>query len=211
MASAIPKQFIEIGGRPILMWTIEAFHQFGEGLEIIVVLPKKEQANWSGLVRNHHFEIAHQVVEGGHSRFASVKNGLNAIPNDKKGVVAIHDGVRPLVSQRIIKDAFEIAENTGCAIASVSLKESVRKQTGESSHHVPRDEYRLIQTPQAFTISGIKAAFLTEENDIFTDDASVYEANGGIINLFEGEYKNIKITTPDDLVWAKALLEKSTK
>ena len=138
---------------------------------------------------------------------ASSGNGLSAIPDDAYGVVAIHDGVRPFASQRLINEGFELAIKSGNAIAATSLKESLRQVTKDGNIHVSRDAYQLVQTPQIFDIQEIKKAFLTQESELFTDDASVYEASGGKINLYQGDYKNIKITTPDDLIWAEALLK----
>jgi 2-C-methyl-D-erythritol 4-phosphate cytidylyltransferase len=206
MSMSLPKQFIEIGGKPILMHTLEAFHNYNPDITLILVLPSHQQSFWNDLVKRHAFSISHQVIDGGHSRFASVKNGLNAIPINKEGLVAIHDGVRPFVSPEMIGRSFEMAAQYGNAIASVDLKESIRRVSANGNEHVSRSEYQLIQTPQTFAISKIKQAFSQEEKDNFTDDASVLEAYGGRIYLYQGEYKNIKITTPDDLLWAKAFL-----
>ncbi|MEM9053265.1 MAG: 2-C-methyl-D-erythritol 4-phosphate cytidylyltransferase [Bacteroidota bacterium] len=210
MASSIPKQFLEIGGKPILMHTIKAFYKYDLCAKIILVLPESQQGHWDALCNKHEFDLPHQVVNGGHSRFASVKNGLDIIPLGAKGQVAIHDGVRPFVSSKMIEESFQLAAKSGNAIASVSLKESVRHLSPKGNKHVSREQYRLIQTPQTFSITLIKEAFETEESKLFTDDASVFEANGGRVNLYEGDYKNVKITTPDDLIWAEALLEKQS-
>ncbi len=211
MSSATPKQFIKIGGKPILMHTLDAFRRYDAQLKIILVLPATEQTFWENLVNEHSFDVTHQIVKGGNSRFSSVKNGLGAVPDDSEGLVAIHDGVRPFVSSEMIGRSFDMASKHGNAIAAVALKESIRKTTGESSLHVPRTDYKLIQTPQTFAIAEIKSAFKQEEKENFTDDASVLEANGGQIHLYEGDYRNIKITTPDDLIWAEAFLAQANQ
>lgn len=209
MTSRIPKQFIDIGGKPILMHTLTAFARYNPAIKLILVLPKKDQGLWQALIAQHAFGIPHQVVDGGSSRFSSVKNGLEAIANVAHGLVAIHDGVRPFVSPEMIERSFDIAAQYGSAIAAVGLKESIRRVVGDINSHVPRAEYQLIQTPQTFKLDLIKQAFRQEEKTFFTDDASVLEANGGQIRLYEGDYKNIKITTPEDLLWAEALLAQS--
>ncbi|MEQ9301395.1 MAG: 2-C-methyl-D-erythritol 4-phosphate cytidylyltransferase [Cyclobacteriaceae bacterium] len=211
MSSNIPKQFIEIGEKPILMHTLEAFDRYDAEIKIILVLPRSEQSVWEDLIDRHSFKVLHRIIDGGNSRFSSVKNGLSAIPDGSQGLVAIHDGVRPFVSSAMIDRSFEMAASSGNAIAAVVLKESIRKIADESSQHVPRTGYRLIQTPQTFAVAEIKAAFKQEEKETFTDDASVLEANGGKIHLYEGDYRNIKITTPDDLLWAEAFLAQSNQ
>ncbi len=211
MSSTTPKQFIKIGGKPILMHTLEAFRRYDAQLEIILVLPATEQTFWENLVNEHSFDVPHQIVEGGNSRFSSVKNGLGSIPDDSEGLVAIHDGVRPFVSPEMIGRSFDMASKHGNAIAAVALKESIRKTNRESSLHVPRTDFKLIQTPQTFAVAEIKSAFKQEEKENFTDDASVLEANGGQIHLYEGDYRNIKITTPDDLIWAEAFLAQANQ
>ena len=211
MSSSIPKQFIKIGEQPILMHTIQAFHHYNSQLQLILVLPKNQRAWWNDLLTTYKFGISHQVVDGGESRFLSVKYGLSAIPNDTQGLVAIHDGVRPFVSSEMIARSFSEAAIFGNAIAAIELKESIRHLSSLENTHVPRAEYRLIQTPQTFSVEEIKKAFNQKERETFTDDASVLEANGGQVHLYQGEYKNIKITTPDDLLWAEAFLAQSNR
>ncbi|WP_421976975.1 2-C-methyl-D-erythritol 4-phosphate cytidylyltransferase [Roseivirga seohaensis] len=204
MKSDIPKQFIEIGGKPILMHTIEAYVSAFASLKLILVLPEIQIPFWRGLCEKHKFTIKHQIVNGGNSRFQSVKNGLNAIHGN--GLVAIHDGVRPFVSTEIIKESFKVAADKGNAVTSVPLKDSIRFIEGENNKVVDRSQYQLIQTPQTFQIQLIKKAFEVKENHTFTDDASVLEHMGEKINLIEGDYKNIKITTAEDLIMANAIL-----
>ena len=204
MKSVIPKQFILLDGRPILMHTIEAFNKYSEHIKIILVLPKEEFSNWHTLVEDFHHEVEHQLIAGGQTRFESVKNGLNAIENN--GLVAIHDGVRPFVSEKLIDSCFSTAETNGSGVACVIPKDSVRKVIRSENEHVDRNTYRLIQTPQVFNILSIKRAYSQTSDTSYTDDASVAEAAGQKIILVEGDYENIKITTPEDLVIAQALV-----
>ena len=205
MKREMPKQFIPIAGKPILMHTLKAFEQVKLGIEIILVLPKGQMEDWKNLCTQYHFEVPHQITHGGDSRFQSVKNGLRQIDHEV-GLVAIHDGVRPLVNSQIILNAFETAEQKGNAVAAVPLKDAIRQVVADENKVLNRKEYRLIQTPQAFRLHQIKAAFRRDDNPAFTDDATVLEATGEKINLIEGSYRNIKITTPEDLALAEALL-----
>lgn len=217
MQAGLPKQFISIGGKPMLMHTIQRFAEYipakisgssPTGVTILVVLPEQEFPTWHRLCREHHFNIPVQLVAGGQTRFQSVRNGLRAIGGD--GLVAIHDGVRPFVSAQVIERSFQVAAAKGSAITTVPLKDSVRQVEGESSRSVDRSLFRLIQTPQTFQLSLIRKAFQQDELPDFTDDASVAERAGFPIHLIEGSYENLKITTPEDLVWAEALLKKIT-
>ncbi len=174
-------------------------------MRIIVVLPENEIDTWRELCSHHLFQIPHDVVAGGIQRFDSVKNGLDHIGN-KEGLVAIHDGVRPLVTTNIINSSYEVAAEKGNAIVAVPLKDSIRVQENDGNRMVDRSKYYLIQTPQTFRIDLIKSAFDTEYENSFTDDATVLEAYGESINLIEGDYRNIKITTPEDLIIAEAFL-----
>ena len=207
MKSDIPKQFLEINGEPVLMHTLRVFHEYSENIEIILVLPPDSFATWNSLCEKHDFQIAHELVEGGITRFQSVKNGLSTI-NDDDGIVAIHDGVRPLIRKEIIGASFRLAEVHGSAIASVRLKESIRRTDQDLTRAVDRSKFRLIQTPQTFMVRDIRKAYELPEEDQLTDDASVAERAGIRISLFEGDYENIKITTPEDLRIAEALLTK---
>ena len=201
MKSELPKQFLTLAGRPVLMHTIEAFH-FND-IQIIVVLPPDQEQTWKQLCSQQDFNVPHRIVSGGQKRFHSVKIGLNAIAGST-GLVAIHDGVRPLVSRRVIRHSFEQAAIKGNAIVSVSLKDSLRAVHSNKNSAVNRRDFRLIQTPQTFQLELIRSAFNTDYQDIFTDDASVLEHWGETINLIEGDYQNIKITTREDLLIAQA-------
>lgn len=205
MQSATPKQFLPLAGTPVLMHTIKQFYNYSSAVKLIVVLPEKELIQWEKLKKKHRFNIPHTVVCGGATRFQSVKNGLASI-TDAEALVAIHDGVRPLISVDVIANSFKIAENHGNAIASVPLKDSIRKIEGNDSYAEDRAKFRLIQTPQTFKLSLIKKAFEVPEQAFFTDDASVLENTGERIILIDGSYDNIKITTPEDLIVAEALL-----
>lgn len=210
MQSEIPKQFLLLKGKPILFYTIEKFHQIDEKMKIIVVLPQKDIAYWEEICQKYRFSIPVEMVVGGATRYQSVKNGLNWVANHiqaKEALVAIHDGVRPLIDESVILNSFEIASKKGSAIASVTLKDSIREVFENRSQSVPRTAYRLIQTPQTFRFSEIWKAFEKVSDSIdITDDASVYEKAGFEVTLIDGNYENIKITTPEDLKIAQALL-----
>lgn len=205
MQSDIPKQFLLLEGKPVLMHTLEAFHRHSPILEIILVLPEGQFDFWSQLCRDHQFKIPHHMQRGGATRFHSVKNGLALIA--KEGLVAIHDGVRPLVDVPLIKRGYEAAAIYGNAIAAVPSKDSLRQVKDFESKSVARSEFWLVQTPQTFRTGLIKEAYKTTESPLFTDDASVAEKAGHSIHLIEGSYSNLKITTPEDLVIAAALMQ----
>lgn len=204
MKSDQPKQFLALAGRPLLMHTIEAFNSTGFDISIILVLPEGHIENWKALTVRHQFDIPHHIVSGGLTRFNSVENGLNAI--EGVGIVAIHDGARPLVTPDIIRRTFEKARGSGSGVAAVKVKDSIRRLTQGQSRAVDRNEYFAVQTPQTFDLDLIKKAFAQSQNNQFTDDASVLEAYGQEITLVEGGYDNIKITTPEDLIMAEAIL-----
>ncbi|MBR5060556.1 MAG: 2-C-methyl-D-erythritol 4-phosphate cytidylyltransferase [Prevotella sp.] len=208
MGGEIPKQFMEIGGIPVLMRTIMRFREYSERLNIILVLPHDQQDFWESLCQKHHFDIPHQVVDGGATRFDSSKNGLKAIPDDAEGVVGIHDGVRPFVSVEVIDRCFETARDEYACIPVMPVTDTLRyiDQQG-GGKNVLRSDYRIVQTPQTFDISLLKQAFNRPYQESFTDDASVVEALGCQVQMVEGNRENIKITTPFDLIMAKALIK----
>lgn len=222
MQSQVPKQFIPINGTPILMYTIQGFYRYSSSLRIIVVLPASETDYWRQLCEDHHFNVPHQVVSGGTNRTESVRNGLNAI-QEEEGLIAIHDGVRPLISTALIAASFKTAKEKGNAVASVRLKDSIRRiiqldhsrksdDSGSGySQAEDREQFRIIQTPQTFRLEIIKKAYkLTAVQEVLSDDASVIEKHGWNIYLIEGDYRNIKVTTPEDLSIAEALLAKTS-
>jgi 2-C-methyl-D-erythritol 4-phosphate cytidylyltransferase len=205
MGAEIPKQFLELEGRPVLMHTIERFKAFNDAIEIITVLPENQLLFWVDLQKKHSFQVLHTLVKGGSNRFQSVKNGLKFV--NTPGLVAIHDGVRPFVNTDTIKRCFEMAEKLGNAIPAVSPSESLRLITGHDSLPVNRLNVKQIQTPQVFNAALIKNAYKQEYSTDFTDDATVLEKTGEKINLIEGNRENIKITNPEDLLISAALLK----
>ena len=205
MNSEVPKQFHVVAGKPVLMHTIGRFSEYRDEIRILVVLPRPFIDFWNSLCKRYNFTIPHEVIEGGDSRFYSVKNGLEKISDDQ--LVIIHDGVRPMPSNVTLHNVFKKAEKEGNAVPAIKINESMRKLIKEENTPVNRREYRLIQTPQAFHGELIKKAYEQEYLDSFTDDATVVEALGVKINLVEGNYENIKITRPIDLKFAEAFLK----
>lgn len=206
MGSDIPKQFLPIGGKPVLMRTLERFREYSDDIQIILVLPEAQQEYWHQLCDEYHFDVEYTLANGGQTRFHSVQNGLAKVPDDAQGVVGVHDGVRPFPSIEVIKNCYETARTAKAVIPVIPVVETVRQLDGDSSLTVPRDQYRLVQTPQTFDIQLLKAANNQPYNDGFTDDASVVEAFGHKITLVEGNRENIKITTPYDLKIAEVLI-----
>ena len=211
MGSDIPKQFLPIGGKPVLMRTLERFREYSADLQIILVLPEAQQDYWHQLCEEYHFDVKYTLANGGQTRFHSVQNGLAKVPDDAEGVVGVHDGVRPFPAIEVIRNCYETAREKRAVIPVIPVVETVRHLTKcqtlceVKSVTVPRDEYRLVQTPQTFDIQLLKAANRQPYNDGFTDDASVVESYGHDITLVEGNRENIKITTPYDIVVAEAL------
>ena len=205
MGSDIPKQFLPIGGKPVLMRTLERFREYSENLQIILVLPEAQQDYWQDICQKYNFQVEYLLANGGQTRFHSVQNGLALVPDDAEGVVGVHDGVRPFPSIEVIRNCFETARTAKAVIPVIPVVETVRHLEGENSMTVPRGEYRLVQTPQTFDIQLLKAANHQPYDDGFTDDASVVESYGYQITLVEGNRENIKITTPYDIIVAEAL------
>jgi 2-C-methyl-D-erythritol 4-phosphate cytidylyltransferase len=209
MQSQLPKQYLPLLGKPILMHTLEAFRAAAASLQLVLVLPQHDFEFWKALCEEHRFSLPYQLVAGGSSRFQSVRNGLEQVPSE--ALVAIHDGVRPLIDTEIIREAYRVAAEKGSAVAAVPLKDSIRQiQADGSSQSLKREAYRLMQTPQTFRAAAIHQAYQAPEQAIFTDCASVAEAAGQFIFLVEGSYRNIKITTPEDLLFAEALLKQKS-
>ncbi len=201
MGCSMPKQFLEINNKPILLHTIQKMHQSLEDSEIILVLPKAEFKNWENICQKHKFNTSHKLVEGGNTRFESVKNGLKKIK--ESSVIAIHDGVRPLVNKNVVKQCMLIAKDKGSAVPVIKVDDSLRKKTLNGSISVNRNEFLIVQTPQCFKSEIILKAYQQDFNNKFTDDASVVEDLGLEIQLVKGNKENIKITTPEDLKKAK--------
>lgn len=206
MGGDIPKQFLPVGGMPVLMRTMMRFHEAMPDLNLILVLPKAQQEYWQQLCLQYQFSLTYQLADGGQTRFHSVQSGLAMVPDDAQGVVGVHDGVRPFVSVEVIRRCYDEARIHKAVIPVIPVVETVRQLTPDGSHTVPRDAYRLVQTPQCFDIQLLKAANRQPYNDGFTDDASVVEAFGFEITLVDGNRENIKITTPGDLKIAETLV-----
>lgn len=206
MGGELPKQFLPIGGKPVLMRTLEAFYAYNPDIHIILVLPHSQQSYWLQLCEEHCFSVPHTVADGGETRFHSVKNGLAHVATP--GLVGVHDGVRPFVSRQVIADCYALAVEKKAVIPVIDVVETVRhRQEDGGSATVNRDEYKLVQTPQVFDAQLLKQAYQQPYTPFFTDDASVVEAMGTPVHLAAGNRENIKITTPFDLKIADALLE----
>ena len=207
MGGEIPKQFLPIKGKPVLMRTLEAFHAYDATMELILVLPVDHQLYWKSLCEEYHFTLPHRIANGGETRFHSVQNGL-ALVEDKNGVVGVHDGVRPFVSQKVIDTCYREAASGKAVIPVIDVVETVRHLKGDGeSETVPRSDYKLVQTPQVFPVSMLKKAYEQPYIPHFTDDASVVEALGCNVCLVSGNRENIKLTTPFDLKVAEALID----
>lgn len=202
----MPKQFLPLNGTPVLMHTIRKFAACTDA--VVVVLPSSQQSYWQQLCAEHHFSVAHTVVSGGDSRFQSVKNGLQRLSLQASDLVAVHDGVRPLVSEALIDRTFAMAEQCGAAIPAIAVTDSVR-QVAESGASIALDRasLRAVQTPQTFRADALLKAYEVAYAPFFTDDASVYEHSGGTVALVEGETTNIKITHPIDIVMAEHIIK----
>lgn len=203
MGTDIPKQFLPIGGKPVLMRTLERFREYSEALQIILVLPKDQQDYWKELCKEYNFNVEYILANGGQTRFHSVQHGLAFIPDDAEGVVGVHDGVRPFVSVDVIRRCYETVRTAKAVIPVVPVVETLRHI---EKGNVYRADYRLVQTPQTFDIQLLKAANRQPYQETFTDDASVVEAYGQEVSMVEGNRENIKITTPYDLKIAEVLI-----
>ena len=253
MGGELPKQFIPVEGRPVLMRTLDTFHACDSAIQIILVLPRDHQPYWQELCREYDFRVPHRIADGGATRFYSVQNGLALVDADE-ALVAVHDGVRPFVAHEVIEACYREAEAHGAVVPVVPVVETVRqivaspnpsqggelysamtespncpsvyrgtspkgggsskrsaeqssRGRGEASITVPRDAYRLVQTPQTFRASLLRRAYELPFCEAFTDDASVVEALGHPVHLVDGNRENIKLTTPYDLIVAKALVK----
>lgn len=209
MGGEIPKQFLPIGGKPVLMRTVEAFYQTDAETGIVLVLPKEQQDYWKELCRQYDFRIPYTLADGGRTRFHSVQNGLQAVPEEGTDVlIAVHDGVRPFVSSQVIQACFDEATRQRAVVPVLDMVDSVRQLSADgSSMAVDRSRLKLVQTPQTFRADVLKRAYSQDFTELFTDDASVVEASGVFVALVPGNRENIKITTPFDLKIAEALLK----
>ena len=206
MGGELPKQFIPVEGRPVLMRTLDAFHACDASIQLILVLPHDHQAYWHELCAQYQFAVPHRIADGGATRFHSVQSGLSLV-DAPEALVAVHDGVRPFVSPEVISRCYAEAEAHGAVVPVIPVVETVRQLVGEGSKTVARDAYRLVQTPQTFRATLLRRAYEQPYCDAFTDDASVVEALGSAVSLVDGNRENIKLTTPFDLIVAKALVD----
>jgi len=202
----VAKQFIPLADKPILLHTFDAFRLFDKSMQFILVLYKDLHGEWRKIREEYGFQLDHDVVEGGDERFHSVKNGLRALKNDVE-IVAIHDAVRPLVSQDTIKRAFDAADQSGAAIPAIPVTDTIRRLNNGDSETLPRKQLVAIQTPQCFRTDLLKESYETDYTDFFTDDASVVESAGHSVKIVEGNRRNIKITTREDLLIAHSFLK----
>ena len=203
MGADLPKQFLMVGGKPVLVRTVEAFRSFDPAMEIVLVLPAEQQEYWKKLCESYDCCLACRLADGGDTRFQSVRNGLALVADG--GLVAVHDGVRPFVSPQVIERCFRAALLKDAVIPVTGVVETLRELEGDGSRTVPRDAYKLVQTPQVFASELLKRAYRQPYDPSFTDDASVVESLGVPVHLVEGNRENIKITTPVDLKIAEAL------
>ncbi|MBO5720291.1 MAG: 2-C-methyl-D-erythritol 4-phosphate cytidylyltransferase [Bacteroidales bacterium] len=201
----LPKQFMEMNGKPVLMHTIDAFYNNAKTFDIIVVIPENHFSFWNELCDKHSFITPHKVVKGGSSRWESVKNGLYYIEDNC--IVGVHDGVRPLISSNLINKLYVSAETYGAVIPAIKVTDSLRQisEDNNKSVAIDRERYRAVQTPQVFKSDIIKRAYELPFENTFSDDASVVERYGIDINIIEGEDINIKITSAKDLAIAELL------
>ena len=207
MGGDIPKQFLPVGGRPVLMRTIDRFLQYDAAMQVVLVLPESQQDYWRQLCLQYGFCQPHVIANGGETRFHSVKNGLEKVESGVS-LVGVHDGVRPFVSVETIGACYEEAALSGAVVPVIDVVETIRHIMGNgASETVPRSDYQLVQTPQVFGATLLREAYKQEYTDFFTDDASVVERFGHSVALVKGNRENIKITTPFDLVVAEALVE----
>lgn len=204
MGTEVPKQYLLLAGKPVLMYSISAFRLADPAIQIIVVLPEGQQETWINLCEKHHFKEPHTLVIGGSTRYQSVKNGLDILKGP--GLAAIHDGVRPLIRPETIRQLFNEAAIYTNAIPAISPKDSLRWFDDQGSRILDRNFVKLIQTPQVFELNKLKAAYVQEYEDAFADDATVWEKAGNSVHLAEGQESNIKITRQEDLRIAEALM-----
>lgn len=206
MGGDIPKQFLPVGGKPILMRTIDRFLQYDPSMQVVLVLPESQQDYWRSLCGQYHFAQPYTLANGGEARFHSVKNGLAKV-SPEATLIGVHDGVRPFVSLPTIQATYREAAHTEAVVPVVDVVETVRHQVDDKSVTVPRVEYKLVQTPQVFSAELLRKAYEQPYTEFFTDDASVVERFGHAVTLVPGNRENIKITTPFDLTIAEALVK----
>ena len=208
MGGEVPKQFLPIGGKPVLMHTIDAFRKALDNVRIVLVLPAEQHHYWQELCEEYNFRSPKLIAQGGETRFHSVRNGLALLPENANAVVGVHDGVRPFVSTETIRRCYAAAAEGKAVVPVVPVVETVRQiLSNGKSVTKPRDEYRLVQTPQTFPLALLRQAYQQPYIENLTDDASVVEALGKEIVMIEGNRENIKLTTPNDLSYAEFLIK----
>lgn len=206
MGAPIPKQFLEVGGRPILMHTLNRFMAFDASIRLVVVLHPDYIEFWRSLCEKHDYSVPHSIVSGGSERFFSVQKAIQSLVDTEDAIVGIHDAVRPMVSVATLERCYATAQETGSAVPCISVNDSMRIVDADGNRSIIRSSLRIIQTPQCFSLNLLRRAFTQEYNTAFTDDASVVEALGESIELVEGNRENIKVTTPEDMHWLNLLL-----
>lgn len=207
MGGDVPKQFIPLKGRPVLMRTLEAFYGYDQEINLILVLPEAQQEYWRELCKVYHFTLPYRLANGGETRFHSVKNGLQCVPDEEtEGLVAVHDGVRPFIRPEVLRSCYDMAQREGAVVPVIDVIETLRHLKDHTSYTVNREDYKLVQTPQVFKAGILKKAYAQPYSSCFTDDASVVETLGLPVNWVQGNRENIKITTPFDLKIAEAIL-----
>jgi 2-C-methyl-D-erythritol 4-phosphate cytidylyltransferase len=204
-----PKQFFYLRERPMLMHTIDLFYIYNKSMQIIVGLPESWFSYWESICEQFHFDVCHTLSSGGETRFHTVRNALHLVQTGN--LVGIHDAVRPLVYKRTIDDGYRAAEESGASLPCIELQDSIRELTPGGSRHADRNAFRLVQTPQVFQYDILRKAYENEYSEEYTDDASVVEKAGFPVRIVNGNPENIKITTPDDLVYAEAIFESYRK
>lgn len=205
MKGSLPKQFLLLRGKPVIVFSMEAFYNYDPSIEINIVIHPDYIAYFEELSKNIGLSFPFVVAAGGEMRFHSVKNGLQLIEGD--GLVAIHDAARPLISVDFVAKQFAEAEKHGSAMPGIALKDTIRQIEGDASQQLDRTKLRAMQTPQVFRVSELKKAYEQDYRPVFTDDASVMEAAGFPLYLTEGSPRNIKITLPEDIALAEALMD----
>ena len=207
MGGAVPKQFLPVGGIPVLMRTISVFHETDSDLQIIVVIPEEQHVMWEELCKTYAFTIPYRLAKGGRTRFESVKNGLALVDSEDRGVVCVHDGVRPFVSPEVIRAAIGEARHGKAVVPAIPVVDSLRLCVdGQPTRSVNRSNYFMVQTPQTFPVNMLKRAYRQPYEETFTDDASVVERAGDVVTVIEGNRENIKLTAPMDMLIAESLL-----
>lgn len=208
MGMDIPKQFLLLGNKPVLFHSIESFHEYDREMQIVLVLPAAHIKTWKELISKYPLSHEPILVEGGKTRYHSVKNGLNLLPDN--GLVAIHDGARPFIGKELISSCFNAAAKKGNTIPVIPVEDSMRIIEGDKNSAVDRNNYVRIQTPQLAEVKLLKKAFEQKWQPAFTDESNMLEAMGVEVHLVEGDPGNIKITNKADLELAEFLFKKGS-